>query len=975
MAELLGPLLLTASYLLLLAFIAVATERSPRLARIGRHPVAFALALGVYATSWTFYGAVGYAGREGYGFLAINLGVALACLAIPILWSPLAALVRRHRLASTADLFAFRFQSQRVGAAVTTFMVLGLLPYLALQLRAIGDAAAHLAAETPPPWLGTLYALLLSVFAVVVGARYADPWARRPGLLTTLALESLVKLVALFVVTVFAVAETFGGWSGFVAYADRTPQALAHLFAPVREGPWAAMLVLAFAGAFLLPRQFHIAFVEHPSPHALRRAMWVFPLFLLLLNLPVPLLHLVSHAHAAGDAPSDLFVLSASSSPVARLAAFIGGVSAASAMLLVSSIALSGMVVHHVIIPLGRAHVLPDARVRLLRRVVIAALILSALAFHLLIPRTGLLVDLGLVSFAAVAQLLPGTLATLFWPRATRRGVALGLLGGITVWAVFLALPLIAPGHAPERFLVDLGVGGDPRGVTVFLSLGVNVFLFVAGSLSAPPRPAERAAARACTGSDPAAVSPVPASIAELEDRLAAGLGPDDARALVDRALADLELTRGEKRPLELRDLAARVRRSLTERVGPLAARLLVGAPSPEDAREEAATLAAELRPRDGRDALAPSPRDDAGPTLALVRRFLSRVVDDLPVALCAASASGEVLLWNRRLAELTGLHSPATIGTRLEQLPDPWSAVLADPPADAEQTIDVGGRHLVLKVSRSTLAAAGAGAGAQVVLVEDLTAQHLWHAQAAHQDRLASIGRLAAGVAHEVLNPLTGILMVTASLQEEPDATDVPDRLGLIVHEAHRIEAIVRSLLQYSRSGVLGSEPVARLRQPIRPLAEEAVRLVRLGRRARQLSWRVDVPSPLVAAVDGARLVQVLVNLLSNARDASPDGGLVTVTGEALAPATLVLEVHDQGPGIPEPLHARIFEPFFTTNAPGEGTGLGLSLAHRIVHAHGGEIAYLRPPAVPTTFRVTLHEPPDPSAAPPLVPQTLAGP
>jgi len=962
MVEILGPLILTGSYLLVLILVASAAERSPRIARIGRHPAALGLALGVYASSWTFYGAVGYAGREGFGFLAINFGAALSCLAVPVLWGPLASLARRHRLASTADLFAFRFQSQRVGAAVTLFMVLGLLPYLSLQLRAIGDAAAHLASPDPPPWLATIYAVGISLFAALFGARYADPWGRRPGLLVTLAVESLVKLVALLIVAGFALAEVFGGPSGFADYLDRAPEAVAHLFAPVRDGPWAAMLLLAFAGAFLLPRQFHVAFVEHPDPRALRRSMWIFPLLLLLLNLPVPLLYLAGSLSAPPGTPPDMYVLSAAHAPLAQLAAFIGGISAASAMLLVASIALSGMVVNNLIIPVGRRHVLPDVRVRRIRRLVIGALILAAFGFNLLTPRGGLLVDLGLVSFAAVVQLLPGTLATLFWPRATRRGAVLGLIGGVAVWAIFLALPLIAPAHAPERFLRELGVDGDPRGVTVFLSLGVNFFFLIAGSLSAPSRPAERAAALACVAGDHAAVSPVPASVDELQTRLAAALGDDDARRVVERALDDLALAKTETRPLELRELASRVRRNMSERVGPLAARLLVGAPSAEDAREEAAALAAELRTLDSRPTpgLSPGPRDGAGHTLELVRRFLASVVEDLPIALCVTSVEGEILLWNRRLASLVGLAGPSAVGRHLEDLPAPWHAVLAEPTPGLERMVEAGERRLVLQVGRAELGGAGATAGAQVVIVEDLSEQHMLRAQAAHQDRLASIGRLAAGVAHEILNPLTGILMVTSSLQEETDAPDVPERLELIVHEARRIEGIVRSLLQYSRAGGAGNTPIQLERQPLRPLAEEAVRLVRLGRRARQLTWVVTVPHTLEANVDAGRFVQVLVNLLSNARDASPDTGTIALRGHDDPSGAVTLEVHDDGPGIPEALHARIFEPFFTTKGPGEGTGLGLSLAHHIVEAHHGTLRYLRAPGGPTRFVVTLA-PPEP--------------
>ncbi|MCA9614215.1 MAG: histidine kinase, partial [Myxococcales bacterium] len=160
------PLVVALVYLVGLGLLSELADRRPALANLARHPVVYALALGVYATSWTFYGSVGFAARYGYAFLAVSLGVVLACLAIPVLWRPVAELVRRHRFTSLADLFAFRYQSELAGALVTLLLVAGLLPYLALQLRAVADAAVFLAGDDAPPELGLVYVALLGLFAV-----------------------------------------------------------------------------------------------------------------------------------------------------------------------------------------------------------------------------------------------------------------------------------------------------------------------------------------------------------------------------------------------------------------------------------------------------------------------------------------------------------------------------------------------------------------------------------------------------------------------------------------------------------------------------------------------------------------------------------------------------------------------------------------------------------------------------------------
>ncbi len=953
MSEIAAPLILTIVYLTLLGLSSRLPERSERIARIGRSPLVFALALGVYATSWTFYGSVGFVADNGYLFLAFHLGVVLACIAMPIIWRPLADLVRRHRLASTADLFAFRFQSQRIGALVTIFMLAGLLPYLALQMQAIGDAAAHLAADDPPEWLSLVYALVLSIFAVVVGARYAEPWTGRTGLLITLALESVVKVVALFIVAGLALFEVFDGPAGFADYLDRTPEALDHLFAPLRSGGWSALLLVAFAAAFLLPRQFHIAFVERPGPGSLRRAMWLLPLLLLLLNLPVPLLYAAGLVAApAGTAP-DMFVLAAAQSPTAQLAAFLGGVSASSAMILVTTIALSGMVVHHLILPLRGTRRLALPRLLALRRLVIAAIVFAGFAFYAAAPRTDTLIELGIVSFIAVLQLLPGVLATVYWPRATRRGVVSGLIGGIAVWLAFAALPLLSA-DAPTAVLDALGIE-DAMGFSIWLSISVNAGLVVLGSLSSQPRPAERAAALACAGG-PTSSPPTPSSADDLRGRLAARIGTADASDAVERALGELSLAEDEHRPLELRRLALRVQRNLSEEVGPLAARLVVGAPRPSDAREEAAALAAELRFIHDR-ALGTS--DGAARSIDVVRRFYSGVLERLPVGLCTLDDSGEVLLWNAELARTSGVPESVAVGDRVEHLPAPWCTLLAadgaeDGGEDGERHATVAGKPAVFWVGRSILPASAGVEGGTVVVVEDLTEAHTLREQAAHQDRLASIGRLAAGVAHEILNPLTGIMMIAADLEDDPDATDTPNRLALITQEGQRIKTIVRALLGYSRSGNQTTEHAKLTRQPLRPVVEEALSLVRLDRRAKKLRWRVDVPADLTALIDRQRLGQVLINLLSNARDASPDHGEVAVVGRA-TDDEIQLDVLDQGAGIPAELHARIFEPFFTTKPSGEGTGLGLSLVHRMVTDHGGRVSYHRAPDGPTCLRVSL--------------------
>ena len=270
------------AYLLLLFGVAYATERGLVPGKLVRHPLTYALSLGVYATSWTYSGSVGFAKSQGFAFLTIYLGVTLACLLVPVLWEPVLRLCREHQLTSLADLFAFRFQSQGAGVLVTVFMLAGNLPYLALQIHAVTAAFKVLAQASPPSGIALMFCGLVTLFALLFGARHVTPRERHAGLGVAIAFESLVKLVALLTVGLVAVTSVFGGLSGLSRWLVEHPDALARAYGPVQSGPWATLLLLSFAAGFLLPRQFHMAFTESLDGRALRVAAWAFPLFLLL---------------------------------------------------------------------------------------------------------------------------------------------------------------------------------------------------------------------------------------------------------------------------------------------------------------------------------------------------------------------------------------------------------------------------------------------------------------------------------------------------------------------------------------------------------------------------------------------------------------------------------------------------------------------------------------------------------------------
>jgi signal transduction histidine kinase len=309
----------------------------------------------------------------------------------------------------------------------------------------------------------------------------------------------------------------------------------------------------------------------------------------------------------------------------------------------------------------------------------------------------------------------------------------------------------------------------------------------------------------------------------------------------------------------------------------------------------------------------------------------------------CALGPDGEVVIWNDAMEALSGVGAREASGTRLERLPEPWGGLLAGFARAREQhlyklQVSLGGQLRSLNLHKASIEEpqARGARGGLVILVEDLTEMQTLEAELAHSDRLASIGRLAAGVAHEIGNPLTGIASLTQNLEHETDPAAIRESAALILEQIGRISDIVQSLVTFSHAGA----PTDRALAPVelRQCVDEAVRLVRLTRAGKQVQCQNECAPGVVVYGDYPRLVQVFVNLLTNACDASRAGDSVAVRSRAEGDS-LYIEIVDRGHGIPEPLLARVFEPFFTTKEPGAGTGLGLPLAYTIVQDHGGSI------------------------------------
>ncbi|MCF5386363.1 PAS domain S-box protein, partial [Pseudomonas syringae] len=771
-------------------------------------------------------------------------------------------------------------------------------------------------------------------------------------------------------VGLYALYGVFDGPQQLELWLLQNQTALASLHTPLQEGPWRTLLLVFFASAIVMPHMYHMTFTENLNPRSLVSASWGLPLFLLLISLAVPLILWAGLKLGATTSP-EYFTLGigiAANSKSLALLAYIGGLSAASGLIIVTTLALSGMALNHLVLPLYQ----PPAEgniyrwLKWTRRGLIVAIIALGYGFYLMLGAQQDLANLGIVAFVATLQFLPGVLSVLYWPTANRRGFIAGLLAGISVWAVSMLLPLI--GNLQGFYIPWLNMiyvlDDTSWHMAAIASLAANVLLFTLISLFTNASPEEAGAAEACAVDNVRrpqrrelhAVSPQ-----EFATQLAKPLGAKAAQKEVEQALRDLYLPFDERRPYALRRLRDRIEANLSGLMGPSVAQDMVETFLPYKSGSEKYVTEdihfIESRLEDYHSRLT-----GLAAELDALRRYHRQTLQELPMGVCSLAEDQEILMWNRAMEELTGIVAQRVVGSRLETIAEPWKGLLTGFTSLPDehlhkQKLGLDGQTRWLNLHKAAINEPLApGNSGLVVLVEDLTDTQMLEDKLVHSERLASIGRLAAGVAHEIGNPITGIACLAQNLREEREEDgELKEISSQILEQTKRVSRIVQSLMSFAHAGAHQHSDEAVC---LAVVAQDAIGLLALNRRNFEVHF-YNLCNPEHWAVgDPQRLAQVLINLLSNARDASPAGSAVRVRSE-VSEHTVDLIVEDEGSGISKAIMDRLFEPFFTTKDPGEGTGLGLALVYSIVEEHYGQIT-IDSPADPeqqrgTRIRVTL--------------------
>jgi PAS domain S-box-containing protein len=966
------------AYLVFLFSVAAFAERRGRTPSPRSQTLTYVLAASVYCTAWTFFGSVGLAANRGLEFLTIYLGPALVALTWPTLLRKLVRVAKEQRITTISDLIASRYgKSAALGTLVAAFVVVGMIPYIGLQLRAVSMTFRMMFRDDPVlSGIDTLVvATTMAAFVILFGARNLDFTRQQTGLITAVAVESVVKLAAFLVVGAFVTWGLFRGFGDIFHRIAEHPgwSALLTIDTPpsTSYARWTAMLVVSMIAVMLLPRQFHVLVVQNPRERDINTAAWAFPLYLLAINvfvLPIAFGGLLTFDGAAGAA--DTFILAlplASGAGAVALAVFLGGFSAATAMIVVDSLALSKMIANHIVLPvLLRRRRVADvywASLTSMRVGIVAVVALGFLWAHVEAGQF-LLVEMGLLSFIAIAQCAPAVFLGLYWRRGNLCGAFGGLSAGFAVWFYTLILPVLAAEGVIPRALLHEGPFGiawltptalfglhglDTLSHGVFWSLALNSGAYVLLSLVTRQGVDERSQAAAFVGMPEPEAPRAPAmlSVPEIERLIHLYVPEEEADELLRELLGGR--TARELSVPDLIELRIELERMLAASLGAAAARYIV-----EDrftiSKDEAAELVASFQSMQR--------------SLGMSERLLASVVQSIEDCIVTTDVEGRLVTINPAGERLLGYEGiEARHRSYLDLLDERERRRVGPAIAQAIAEGRRWGGNVVARTRSGTRFPAHLAMSCvfdtdqrvlgAVGVLRDLTEQVATQQRLIQREKLASIGEMAATVAHEIRNPLGGIKMATRLLSSEA-VSDAPMREEMaasIVGGIAEIESIVTELLEYARETRLERQEYV-LAEIVRPVAEA----YRDEGRKRGIEVRQHgFDAGLVAHVDAQRLRQVFTNVMKNAieateRQATPRVDVALYGSDGAA----VIEVRDNGEGMQPADREKVFLPFFTTKPA--GTGLGMAIVKKLMDLHGGEVEIDSTPGRGTVVRLVLR-------------------
>jgi PAS domain S-box-containing protein len=951
------------AYLVLLFLVAHYAENKERKGKsLASNPYVYSLSLAVYCTSWTFYGSVGKAANSGLSFLTIYIGPTLMAALWWIVLRKIVYICKENRITSISDFMASRYgNSIFLSALVTLVAVIGITPYLGLQLKAIMNTFSVLAGKPEGShFAGWLISFMLGVFAVIFGARKIDVSERHGGLVFAVAFESAIKLVAFLSVGIFVTYGLFGGFEHiFTRIHNSSYASLMSLGegSKVSFAEWGSLTFLSMMAIMFLPRQFQVSVVENYSHDHIRKAMWLFPLYLFLINIFV--LPIAYGGLLLGEPQNnaDYFVLSIPLNqdvPYLALFAFIGGFSAATAMIIVESLALSTMVMNSFVMPaVWGLNAMKGFYVMILntRRIIILGLVFLGYAFAVSVGEFYSLVDIGLKSFEAVTIFAPSFLIGLYWKTGNRKGAIAGILGGFGIWIYTLMIPaLVRAGLIVKDGVLDyvfnstilnphalFGLAGlDRWSHSLFWGLLVNIFLYVSVSIFTKQTDAETKQTMVFVDT----YSPLhldlpdtPKSISDIESILSQYIGSSEASSVIDRFLTENRVQRETINSEWLLRLRSEAEKVLSGVLSPSISSLIFK-DTTVLTHDEKVQISDSVRKISSSLRLSRQELAEKNRQLALLKEFSENIIESIPLGVATLDETLHVRYWNEAMETITGIHKSDALNMRADHLLKCLDINLFVPEVKQGEIICrrnlINEPQMTLKVHLSKLTGNQKG---YVLVMEDITEKKKIEEELFRTTKHASIGRLAAGVSHEIGNPLASISSLVQELQSENLSSFVLDSLGTVNMHINRIARIVRSLGDFARL-----YPREKVSTNLKEILQNTIDLVRYDKNFKKIQIRTDIDDLPPITINPDEMQQVFLNLMLNARDAMPDGGSLTISVRGNNGYTEAVFT-DTGTGIDQNNRDKLFDPFFSTKGPAKGTGLGLSICYSIIKDHGGSI------------------------------------
>ncbi|MGB8398734.1 PAS domain-containing hybrid sensor histidine kinase/response regulator [Bradyrhizobium sp.] len=1028
------------AYIGLLFFVASRGDRLSPTQRGRAGMLIYPLSLAIYCTSWTFFGSVGFAARTSFDFLAIYLGPILMIGVCTPLLRRVIRLAKSQNITSTADFIAARYgKSQAVAATVALIAILGSVPYIALQLKAVASSLETILSEdkvlSSIPIIGDIalvVTLAMAAFAVLFGTRQSDATEHQHGLMLAVATESIVKLVAFIAAGAFVTFWMFSPVELFER-AMKTPEAVRAIEHVPAIGNFLTMTLLSFCATMLLPRQFHVSVVENSSNAEVSRARWLFPLYLVAINLfviPIAIAGLVTFPFGAVN--SDMYVLAlpiAGNSPLLSIAVFIGGLSAATAMVIVECVALSIMVSNDIVLPL----VLPRSRatragkkdfgdfVLGVRRFAIFAIMVMAYFYYRALGNTQL-AAIGLLSFAAIAQLAPAFFGGLLWRRATAPGAIAGMMVGFAVWIYTLFLPSFLENGAAGLLLLHgpFGIGAlRPQALFgadlppflhgVLWSLSLNILTYIVLSLARAPSSIERLQADLFVPRNFAPITPTfrrgrtTVTVHDIQSTVAQYLGPDRARHAFEAFAGEHPGNLDPSAPADF-ELLQHAERLIASSIGAASSRLV---------------MSLMLRKRTVSAKAALKLLDDSHAALHFNREILQTALNHVRQGIAVFDADLQLICSNRQFGDILALPPHLVqLGIPLQEILEFKGAVSPPGPGDSDALLArrlaayttegepflerLPERHMVIEVRSNRMPGGG-----MVITFSDVTpsfeaAEALERANATLEKRVRdrteqltrlnselalakstaedanhSKTRFLAAASHDILQPLNAARLYVTSLVERQNGGEDSRLVENIDDSLEAIEEILGALLDISRLDAGAMTPsITRFRigDLMRSLEIEFAPVARA--KGLKLTF---VPCSLPVESDRTLLRRLLQNLISNAIKYTPRGRVLV--GCRRHGQSLQIGVYDTGVGIPVQKRGEIFKEFHRLEQGARiarGLGLGLSIVERLArvlnhgialdaNAAGGSVFYVTVPVVKAINHTAAFTSATPLSKPPM--------